>query len=232
MLAAVRRHGLRSEEHGRHHELIAENDAVDDQVVPVDLPAPGGRSRRRAHHAEPVEPLAVFLPSAGDLADEVVQLHDVAHGREATLAQTRGQEREPALPLRRRQRIQQHAVAHEMGMDVAPPAPRVVVEREARPALLLTAERREKRRRRLDDRLRRHAGRCDGEQTSHRSAVLADAFERLRQRRLRVREIALQGLWKLFRRRARGDDRTRVTNVPRHRATALPADSSDRTPAS
>jgi hypothetical protein len=39
-LALGGRDGLGAHEHRRHHDLIAENEAVDDQMMAVDLPAP------------------------------------------------------------------------------------------------------------------------------------------------------------------------------------------------
>jgi hypothetical protein len=212
VLSAVRVTGLRPEEGRRHHELIAEDEAVDDQVVAVDLPAPRIRGGGRAHDAEPVEPLPVLFPAARHLADEVVEPHDVAHGREAAVAQARGKKGEAALTLGRCERVERHAVAHEVRVDVAPLPPRLVPEREQRPFLLVGAERRDERVRGVGDRLRRHATRRDREQAAHGRAR-RDALERHRQRRVRVREIALQAFGQLLRRRARGDDRSRVANV-------------------
>ena len=87
------RHRLRAHEQRRHDDLVAQDEAVDDQVVAVDLPAPGLIGRRRAEEAQPVEPLAVLLVAAGDLADQLVEPHDVARRVEAVRAEARAQER-------------------------------------------------------------------------------------------------------------------------------------------
>ena len=82
-LASLREHGLGSHEGWRDDDLVAEHEAVQVQVVAVDLPAPRLALGRRAEDADPVQPLAILLPPLGDLADRVVQPHDVAGGGEA-----------------------------------------------------------------------------------------------------------------------------------------------------
>ena len=47
---------LGPDEHGRHHDLIAEHEVVDDHVVPVELPSPGLSLRRFTHNGDPVLP--------------------------------------------------------------------------------------------------------------------------------------------------------------------------------
>src|SRR5439155_22745217 len=113
-------------------DLIAEDEAIDDEVVSVDLPAPRPVERRYSHHAEPVEPLAVLGLAPRDRQDEVVEPHDVARRPESVRAQALPQQGERPLALRRAHLVEREAVAHEIGMDVAPPPPRVALQREER----------------------------------------------------------------------------------------------------
>ena len=70
---------LGADEGRRHHDLIAQDEVVDDDVMAVELPAPRLGGRGRAHHGDVVEPLAVVLEVVVvQLAQRVVQLHDVA----------------------------------------------------------------------------------------------------------------------------------------------------------
>ena len=116
---------LGAHEHGRDDDLIAEDEAVDDQVVAVDLPAPGLGLRWLPEHADEVHPLAVLGPAAGDLADRVVQPHDVARGAEAARAERLLDQAQCSLALLVGQVFQQHAVAHQERVDVPPPPPGV-----------------------------------------------------------------------------------------------------------
>src|SRR4029079_14584065 len=56
---------LRAHEYRRHDDLVADDQAVDDQVMSVDLPAPGLGRGRRAKDADPVRPLAELDVAAG-----------------------------------------------------------------------------------------------------------------------------------------------------------------------
>jgi hypothetical protein len=67
-------HRLRTHEVGREDELIAEYEAIDIEVVAVDLPTPRLARRGRAEGADPIEPLAVFLGLSGDLEGMAVEL--------------------------------------------------------------------------------------------------------------------------------------------------------------
>src|SRR5215469_5685244 len=80
VLARARENWLGAHETGRQNELIAEGEAVDIQMMAVDLPAPGLLWRRRPEDADPIEPLAVFLSLAGNLEDVLVEPHDVSRG--------------------------------------------------------------------------------------------------------------------------------------------------------
>lgn len=64
----------------RHHHLVAIDEAVDDQVMTVDLPSPGLGRRRLAENANLVIPLVEFIRAAGNFTGVMVQLHDIARG--------------------------------------------------------------------------------------------------------------------------------------------------------
>src|SRR6516162_8553943 len=78
IFAEAREYRLGPHERWGHHELIAENKAVEVEVVAVDLPAPRLTCRRIAEDTDPIKPLAVFLGLARDLQRVFVQSHDVA----------------------------------------------------------------------------------------------------------------------------------------------------------
>src|SRR6516165_1410148 len=80
VLARARENWLGAHEAGCQNELIAEDEAVDIQMMAVDLPSPGLLWRRRPEDADPIEPLAVFLSLAGNLEDVLVEPHDVSRG--------------------------------------------------------------------------------------------------------------------------------------------------------
>ncbi len=130
IFAEAREHRFRPHEGRRHHKLIAENEAVEVEVVAVDLPAPRLIRRRIAEDADPVEPLAVFLGLAGDLQRVLVQPHDVARAAVARLAHAFPQQGKCGLALIVAQIGEADAVAHHPRMDVAPHPPRLVADRE------------------------------------------------------------------------------------------------------
>src|SRR6516162_8011691 len=65
--AKARKHRLRAHEVGRQDELIAQHEAIDIEMMAVNLPAPGLVRGGHAKDADPIEPLAVFLGLPGDL---------------------------------------------------------------------------------------------------------------------------------------------------------------------
>ena len=80
VLAKAREYRLGAHEDRRLYELVAEHEAIDVEVMAVNLPAPRLLRRWRAEDAEPIEPLAVFLRLAGDFEGMLVEAHDVAGG--------------------------------------------------------------------------------------------------------------------------------------------------------
>src|ERR1700730_9280841 len=78
IFAEAGEHRLRAHEVGRQHQLVPEHEAIDVEVVAVDLPSPRLARRGRAEDAYPIEPLAIFVGLAGDLESVLVELHDVS----------------------------------------------------------------------------------------------------------------------------------------------------------
>src|SRR6266850_530810 len=205
--ALVRRDGLGAHEHRGHHDLIAEDEAVDDEVVSVDLPAPRPVERRDAHHAEPVEPLAVLGLAARDRQDEVVEPHDVARRLESVRAQALPPHGERPLALRRAQLVERDAVAHEKGMDVAPSPPRVALQRKERALSLRLTQRIHERAAGVGDASGGDARLLDREETRGHAATGGDALEGLGDQRFAGLDVFLERRRQLRLTRARGDRR-------------------------
>ncbi len=170
---------FRAHEHWRDDHLVADDKAVDDEVVAVDLPAPRLVLRRLAEDADEVDPLAVLRPAAGDLADGVVEAHDVARGAEAAGAQRVFDQAQGGVALGVSEVFQQHAVAHEEWVDIPPAAPRVGGELQARLLALGGVEGFEKFECGTPNRLGRDAGGRQREQVADDAAVGGDALEGL-----------------------------------------------------
>ena len=87
VLTAFSDHWFRAHERGRHHHLITQDEVVDDEMMPVELPSPGICGGRRAHHREVVQPLAVLVEVLAQLGEMVIEPHDVARLLEPSGAQ-------------------------------------------------------------------------------------------------------------------------------------------------
>src|SRR5205085_7287032 len=74
---------LRAHEHRRHDNLVADDQAVDVQVVAIELPTPGLVQRRSTENTEPVQPLSILLKAVRELAERVIEPHDIACRLEA-----------------------------------------------------------------------------------------------------------------------------------------------------
>ena len=95
----------------------------------VELPAPGFRRGRRAHHGQVVLPLAVLLEVVVvQLAERLVQPHDVARLLQPARAQRGAQQRDAGFTLRRRQLLEADPLA-DVEVLVHPLPPLVVVHR-------------------------------------------------------------------------------------------------------
>ena len=164
------------------HQLVANDGAVEAQVVAVDLPGPGPLLAGFSEEGQEVQPLRVFIRPARHLTEQPVQPHDVADlgeapGRQAGLHQAK------AKPTRRRWEIlQHHAVTKNEGVGVQPLAALGRIEREHRPLALLAAERAHKRGRGFGDRRGAYARRPQRKQTRRGDALGGKAQERLAQR--------------------------------------------------
>src|SRR6516164_629542 len=120
VFARARKHWFGAHETGRQNELIAEDEAVDIQMMAVDLPSPGLLWRRRPEDADPIEPLAVFLSLAGNLEDVLVEAHDVAGSAIPRGAHGFLQQSERAFTLATIKVGQAHTVTHQPRVNVRP----------------------------------------------------------------------------------------------------------------
>src|SRR6185437_11828021 len=134
VFAGFRLDRLRAQELRRQYHLVAEDEAIDDEMMPIDLPAPGPLRRGRTHDAHPVIPLANML----------VEPHYVARGLEAGGAEARAQQIERALALLGAEVLQEAAMPGHEDMHVVPSAPRPGLEIEQRRCALLARETGEK----------------------------------------------------------------------------------------
>ncbi len=78
VLASLSQSWFRAHEHRRHHHLVTEHEAIEVQVVAIDLPAPWLVRRRCAKHTQPVHSFAILVPATGNFADRMVEPHDIA----------------------------------------------------------------------------------------------------------------------------------------------------------
>jgi hypothetical protein len=111
-------HEGRGEDH-----VVAEHEAVDVQVMTVELPAPGLVRRRRAEDRDEVVPLAELGRAGGEDSQQAVDPHDVARLVEPSRRQRRPDhvESEPALL---RAEVAQHEPMTEhvrVGVEPGPP---------------------------------------------------------------------------------------------------------------
>src|SRR5205807_3361324 len=95
----VTRHGSEPMKVGGEDHVVAEHEAVDVQVMTVELPAPGLVRRRRAEDRDEVVPLAELGRAGGEDSQQAVDPHDVARLAEPSRRQRRPDhvESEPAL---------------------------------------------------------------------------------------------------------------------------------------
>src|SRR5262245_1563715 len=121
---------LRAQKGRSHHHLIAKDKVVDDQVMAVDLPAPGFGGGRLPHNTHPIEILTVLRESTGHFHDRLIETHDVARGLKSLGAQALSEHRESTVALSIAHLEKRHAMAHQRGMDVTPSAPFDCIYRE------------------------------------------------------------------------------------------------------
>src|SRR5207244_6777469 len=124
-------------------------------------------------------------------------------GLASTLAQARRQERQRPFALRRAHLVERESMTHDVGMDVAPPAPHVGLDRKETSRALLGPERRKKFFSGVPDRIGRGAGLTDLKQSRNNRPVDRNPFERLLHGRFAAIAIALQKLVELRGQRAR-----------------------------
>src|SRR5262245_35909719 len=163
VFAEPRQHRFRAHEDGCHDQLVAEHEAINVEVMTVDLPAPRLAGRWGAKKAEPVEPFPVFLGLAGDLKGVSIEPHDVAGALVSRCAHglTHEPERGPALIMP--EIGEADPVPHQPGMYIRPFSPCRVVDSKARRLALLRGQSGEQGSSRLHHRPGRNAGSGEGE---------------------------------------------------------------------
>src|SRR5690606_3433767 len=122
-------------ERRRHHDLIAEHEIVDHEMMAVDLPPPRLARRRLAENGEPIKMLAVLVEVLDELGEMVIEAHDVARHLVALRAEARREQRISRLALRQGHLVEADALTGET-MHVRPIAPFVVFDRKAKPLAL------------------------------------------------------------------------------------------------
>ena len=158
VLSKPRQHRLRPHEGGRHHQLVAQQEAIDVAVVPVELPAPWLVRGGLAEYADPIVELAEFLGQLGEFGQMLIESHGVAGSliRARTDARAQNVIREFALQLA--QFGETKPVTHQIAMDIAPGPPHLVVDVEADRFTLYWIERRQEHLSGIDHWLNRCAG--------------------------------------------------------------------------
>ena len=167
---------LGSHEGRRHHDLVAQDEVVDDQMMAVELPAPRAGVGWLAHHGEVVQALAVLIEPLGHLGDGFVEAHDVARLLESLGAQRRLKERKRPRPLRFGHLLEAHALPR-IAVDVVPLAPFEVIDRECRLRSLLGRERGQECNRRGPHGRRRDPGRADRKESGRHGPVRRHPLE-------------------------------------------------------
>src|SRR4029077_18743671 len=137
VFAEPRQHRFGAHEGGRHHQLVAEHEAVDVEMMTVDLPAPRLARRRGTKDADPIEPFPVFLGLAGDFKGVSVEPHDVTRALVSRRAHGLLHEPERGLALIMPEIRKADAVPHQPRVDIRPFSPCRVVDRKARRLALL-----------------------------------------------------------------------------------------------
>jgi hypothetical protein len=160
--------------------------------MPIDLPAPWRCRGRHAKDAQPVVPLAILCIAAGDFPDVLIELHDIAGGLIPSGAQTCADEGEGIVLLLVIQVIEAHAMAAEVGMNVAPVPPLAAVHIESRDGLLIPRQRRQEGVRGVDDRLHGNTSLLNSIKARNDLPVSRDALERCRHVGSGARQLSLQ----------------------------------------
>ncbi len=125
--------------------------------MPFELPSPRLGGVRLSHHRQVIEPFAVLVDPLRHLGNRFVQSHDAAGLLESFGAEGRRQQREGAFTLVLCHLFESNAGA--LGsVHVVPPPPLHIVCGERGGLALLGCQHFEERVRRVNHRLRRHAG--------------------------------------------------------------------------
>ena len=103
-----------------HRQLVADDGAIDRQMVPVELESPRRVRRRHTEEGHEIWPFAVIIRPAGHLSEQVVESHDVASLRIATSRQRDAEQVEECIPLNGRQFLEHDPVPIHVDVWVEP----------------------------------------------------------------------------------------------------------------
>ena len=114
---------FRTHERRRHHQLVADDDAVLVQVMAVDLPAPRLIDGRLTEDREEVGPLAEAVVLTRKLCDQLVDGHDASRLLETSNRQCGAQHIERQLSNLLAEILQHDSVTEEVHVHVEPGPP-------------------------------------------------------------------------------------------------------------
>jgi hypothetical protein len=143
----------------------------------VELPSPRLGRRWRAHHGEVIQPLAVLIEViVVELAEGVIEAHDVAGELQALGAECRAQQRKPRFTLGTAHVLKADALADVEAL-IHPLAPLIGVHRKDGGTALNFSQARQERVRRGANGLGGNARRADGVELRLDLPLRCDALE-------------------------------------------------------
>ncbi len=122
---------LGTHEDRRHRHFVADDDAIDGQMVPVELESPRHIRSRHAKEGHEIWPFAEIICPASQLCKQIVEAHDVASLRIAPSRQRDAEQVEECVPLKGRQFLEHDPVSIHVDVWVEPCPPLVRLKRKA-----------------------------------------------------------------------------------------------------
>ena len=114
---------FRAHEHGGQDHLAADKPAVQAQVMPIKIPAPGFRGRWRAKQ---IEVVAVFVHDLGGLHEftqKMIDFHELPRALKSLRTEAGAQDRHDVVSGLRLHFIKPQAKAHHVDLRIHPSAP-------------------------------------------------------------------------------------------------------------
>src|ERR1035438_4121788 len=93
---------LGTHEYRRHRHLVADDDAIDRQMVPVELESPRHIRSRHPKEGHEIWPFPEVICTASQLCKQIIETHDVASLRIATSRQRDAEQVEECVPMKGR----------------------------------------------------------------------------------------------------------------------------------